>query len=134
MYDDDFGGHVSVVRCKMVDATPVVKGRSCEGGPYTVFAPTDYVAVTCEELLTIEQDMLATTLHSLDVYHLLPKKSLHLGYEPLADSRIGHMQEAYDTSGVTAGGKPTKVKQVLYTCLLLSVILVLTLLCTLRCS
>ena len=111
-----------MVRCKMVDAHTLVRGRIVSGGPFQTYAPGDYVAVTMDELLSHDGPLLATALNPLDVYHLLHKKNIPRGYQPLEDTKIGTLVEAHDKTGLNALGKQLKVKQVLNSlviCLLL---------------
>ena len=66
-------------------------------------------------MLSFEDGYLATELLPYDIYHLLPKKKIPFGYEPItdpADRRIGAMVEAQSMSGAGASGKIIKQKQV----------------------
>ena len=122
---------MSVIRCKLIDARTVVRGREKPDGPMQVFPVFDYVAVTFEAAVNFEPALLATELGPFDIYPLVHKKDQHVGYQSLSDTRLGTLLESRDTE-VGASGKPSGKKQVLTPVIVYS--LVLTLLCTLRLS
>jgi hypothetical protein len=100
----------------MVDNSVVVYARDGEDQDLQVYRRCSYVAVTCEEVLNLEETFLSTVLGVRDVYYLPSKKSMYLGYDTIpddADRTIGSMANAYSIHGKGVSGKVNKAKQVL---------------------